>query len=217
MRTYRQYCSMARSLDVIGDRWTLLIVRELLTQGPSRYTDLKRGLPGIATNLLADRLREMELAGLVVRRQAPPPVATALFDLTDRGRDLQGVVRELVRWGGPLMMAPSGSDSFRAHWLVIPLRHLCRDNAPERAPETVRIGTLEDGVDVAADAGNVTVSTADPSTVPSVVVEGPPELLVGLFTGELLLDAAQIGGLALSGNMDALRRVMPQTPTGGTP
>jgi hypothetical protein len=100
---------------------------------------------------------------------------------------------------------------------VIPLRQLCRDNAPERAPETVRVGTLEDGVDVAADAGNVTVSTADPSTVPSVVVEGPPELLVGLFTGGLPLDAAQIGGLALSGNMDALRRILPKTTTGGTP
>ena len=73
MRTYGQYCSVAKALDVVGDRWTLLIVRELLLQGPCRYTDLKSGLPGIATNLLADRLRELERAGLVRREEAPPP------------------------------------------------------------------------------------------------------------------------------------------------
>src|SRR6202012_4773034 len=73
MRTYGEYCSVARALDVIGDRWTLLIIRELLLRGASRYTDLKNGLPGIATNLLADRLRELESAGLVTREEAPPP------------------------------------------------------------------------------------------------------------------------------------------------
>src|SRR5690242_12900964 len=82
MRTYRQYCGLARALDLVGDRWTLLIVRELLILGPSRYTDLRNGLPGIATNLLVDRLRELEEAGLVEREQAAPPVATALFRLT---------------------------------------------------------------------------------------------------------------------------------------
>ena len=76
MRSYGQYCSVAKALDVIGDRWTLLIVRELLLRGACRYTDLKNGLPGIATNLLADRLRELEAAGIVVREQAAPPVAT---------------------------------------------------------------------------------------------------------------------------------------------
>ena len=76
MRSYGQYCSIAKALDVVGDRWTLLIVRELLIRGACRYTDLKDGLPGIATNLLADRLRELESAGLIRREEAPPPVAT---------------------------------------------------------------------------------------------------------------------------------------------
>ena len=79
MRSYGQYCSVAKALDVVGDRWTLLIVRELLLQGPCRYTDLRNGLPGIATNLLADRLSELESAGLVRREEAAPPVATTLF------------------------------------------------------------------------------------------------------------------------------------------
>ena len=82
MRSYGQYCALAKALDVLGDRWTLLIVRELMLAGPSRYTDLRNGLPGIATNLLSDRLRELEAAGVVAREQAPPPVATTLFSLT---------------------------------------------------------------------------------------------------------------------------------------
>src|SRR5271155_4436505 len=103
MRSYGQYCSVAKALDVIGDRWTLLIVREVLAGGPSRYTDLRNGLPGIATNLLAERLRELEHAGIIVREDAPPPVATALFSLTARGEQLKTVIDELGRWGMPLM------------------------------------------------------------------------------------------------------------------
>src|SRR5213082_2257205 len=99
MRSYRQYCALARALDVVGDRWTLLIVRELLIRGPSRYTDLQYGLPGIATNLLADRLRELEAEGIVTKEDAPPPVATTLFRLTPRGEALDSVLTALGRWG----------------------------------------------------------------------------------------------------------------------
>src|SRR5271156_5649061 len=104
MRSYGQYCALAKALDVIGDRWTLRIVRELLIRGACRYTDLRHGLPGIATNLLAERLRELEQAGLVRREDAPPPIATALFSLTPRGEQLRPVVYELGRWGAPLML-----------------------------------------------------------------------------------------------------------------
>jgi DNA-binding HxlR family transcriptional regulator len=97
MRSYGQYCSVAKALDLVGERWTLLIVRELLARGPSRYTDLRSALPGIATNLLADRLRELESAGLVEREDAPPPVATTLFRLTGRGAALEPVITELGR------------------------------------------------------------------------------------------------------------------------
>jgi DNA-binding HxlR family transcriptional regulator len=89
MRTYGQYCSLAKALDLLGDRWTLLIVRELLLRGPCRYTDLRDGLPGIATNLLADRLRELQEAGVLAREEAPPPIATTLFSLTPRGEQLK--------------------------------------------------------------------------------------------------------------------------------
>src|ERR1017187_2932151 len=99
MRSYRQYCSIAKALDAVGDRWTLLIIRELLIRGGCRYTDLKNGLPGIATNLLSDRIRELEAAGLIRREDAPPPIATTLFHLTAAGAELQPVLHALGRWG----------------------------------------------------------------------------------------------------------------------
>src|SRR5947207_3653412 len=117
MRTYDEYCAIAKSLDVVGDRWTLLIVRELALRGASRYTDLRSGLPGIATNLLADRLRELEAAGLIEREDAPPPVATTLFRLTERGAALEPVISELGRWGLPLMRDDRPDDEFRGQWL----------------------------------------------------------------------------------------------------
>jgi DNA-binding HxlR family transcriptional regulator len=115
MRSYGQYCSVAKALDVIGDRWTLLIVRELLAQGPSRYTDLRRGLPGVATNLLAERLRELEQGGIVLREDAPPPIATALFSLTSRGEQLRSVIEELGRWGIPLMADTTPEEEYRSY------------------------------------------------------------------------------------------------------
>src|SRR5579884_2350481 len=118
MRSYGQYCAVAKALDVIGDRWTLLIVRELLLRGPCRYTDLQHGLPGIATNLLADRLRELEQAGVIRREAAPPPVATTLFRLTSEGEELEPVIRALGRWGARFMPEPDGEEQFRSHWLA---------------------------------------------------------------------------------------------------
>src|ERR1700712_2773345 len=106
MRSYGQYCAISRSLDLIGDRWTLRIVRELLVRGPSRYTDLQHGLPGIATNLLAGRLRWLEDGGVREGEAPPPPVATTLFRLTPRGEGLRAVLGELVRWGTELMVDP---------------------------------------------------------------------------------------------------------------
>src|SRR5947208_1434559 len=102
MRSYGEYCAVAKSLDVVGDRWTLLIVRELVLRGACRYTDLRNGLPGIASNLLADRLRELEHAGVIAREDAPPPIATTLFRLTPPGEQLRPVPDGLARGAVPL-------------------------------------------------------------------------------------------------------------------
>jgi DNA-binding HxlR family transcriptional regulator len=108
-RRYRQFCPLARALDVLGERWTLLIVRELMI-GPRRYTDLRDALPGLATDLLATRLRDLLEAGLVDRRAVPPPTPATVYELTARGRALEPAIRELARWGRPLLR--EGADEW---------------------------------------------------------------------------------------------------------
>src|SRR6266576_2033371 len=121
MRQYGQFCPLAKALDVVGDRWTLLIVRELAVR-PCRYTDLRDGLPGIATNLLADRLKSLEAAGVINGETAPPPVATTLYRLTERGEALLPAADALARWGGPLLANADEADEVRARWLVPAVR-----------------------------------------------------------------------------------------------
>ncbi|PSM43023.1 transcriptional regulator [Streptomyces dioscori] len=119
-RSYDQYCSAARALDAVGDRWTLLIVRELLA-GPRRYTDLHADLPGVSTDVLASRLKDMERDGLTTRRRMPPPGAVYVYELTGRGRQLLPVLQALGEWGAPLLAERRATDAVRAHWFALPL------------------------------------------------------------------------------------------------
>jgi DNA-binding HxlR family transcriptional regulator len=119
-RSYDQFCATARALDAVGDRWTLLIVRELLA-GPRRYTDLHADLPGVSTDVLASRLKDMEQGGLAVRRRLPPPAAAAVYELTEYGRGLLPVLVELARWGAPALGERRPTDAVRAHWFALPL------------------------------------------------------------------------------------------------
>ena len=116
MKRYDQYCPIACSLGLVGERWTLLVVRELM-HGPKRYTDLVDGLNGIGTNILAARLKELEAAGLVERRKLPPPAASTVYELTPTGQELRPVLHELARFGARLMGPPS-LDALDPGWLV---------------------------------------------------------------------------------------------------
>lgn len=119
-RSYDQYCAAARALDVVGDRWTLLIVRELLV-GPRRYTDLHADLPGVSTDVLASRLKDMEREGLTTRRRLPHAAAAYVYELTDRGRELLPVLQALATWGAPALQERRPTDAVRAHWFALPL------------------------------------------------------------------------------------------------
>ena len=215
MRSYAQYCPVARGLDLIGDRWTLLIVRELLTRGPCRHTDIKAGLPGVASNLLVDRLRVMEQDGLIRREQAPPPVATTLFHLTDRGRALSPVLGHIALWAEPGLGSPRAGEEFRAHWLALPARQYLTDHQPDAPPAIVHLGVADDYLAVQVGKG-VKIRPARPDDDPSATATGAPDLLVGLITGRLSLTAARRHGLRVTGSAEKLERVLPSHHTGGS-
>jgi DNA-binding HxlR family transcriptional regulator len=208
VRTYSQYCSVAKALDVVGDRWTLLIIRELLVQGACRYTDLKDGLPGIATNLLADRLRELESAGLVWREEAAPPVATTLFRLTDAGAELEPVVRALGDWGIRYMADPAAGDEFRSHWFAFPVSLFARDSEPDGPPVAIELRTAGRPavIDVAGGAVSTRLGTA---AEPDLVLDGGPQLILGVLSGHLTLAEARGLGLGIEGDAGVLARIRP--------
>ncbi len=209
MRTYGQYCAVAKALDVIGDRWTLLTVRELLLRGPSRYTDLRNGLPGIATNLLADRLRDLEAAGVVTREEAPPPVATTLFSLTPRGEELAPVLHELLRWGMPLMEeGPADGDVFRGQWMTWGAENALTDREPEAPPVTVQVLADEEPAYIEVSGGAVHL-TPGRAPQPAAVVRGPVRPVLGLLTGHVDRAAAAEMGVEYDGELSALDRMLP--------
>jgi len=196
-KTYDQYCPVAHALGVVGERWALLVVRELL-QGPKRYTDLAEGLPGIGTNILASRLRDLETAGVVTKKTLPPPAASRVYELTDYGLELKPVMRELALWGARSLGPPTADDELFPGWLVNPVEMILGPLAPTGRFE-FRVGdeiaSLVDGV---AHPG--------PIDDPDVVVEGDAEGLYYLFI-ERRLD-----GVSISGDRALLDRLINAAP-----
>src|SRR5260370_23399183 len=209
MRSYGQYCSIAKALDVIGDRWTMLIIRELLIRGPCRYTDLKNGLPGIATNLLSSRIRELESAGLIEREDAPPPIATTLFRLTEAGAQLQPALDAIGRWGVRYMAEPAEGDEFRGHWFAFPASFFLHDRDPDWPPVSIELRTARSpvGIQVSGRSARTRLGTA---AAPDLVLPGEPALTLALFSGYLTTaDAADLG-LGISGDASVPQRILPE-------
>lgn len=183
-KKYDHYCPMAHALDMVGDRWELLIVRELLP-GPKRYTDLAEGLPGIGTNILAARLRDLENNGVIAKKTLPPPAASRVYELTDYGRELKPVMRELALWGARSLGPPTPDAEFFPGWLLNPIDTILAPLAPPgrfefRAGD--EIASLVDGV-----------ARSGPVDDPDVVVTGDPEGLYHLFV-DRRLDLVEVEG-----------------------
>ena len=206
MRSYDEYCAIAKSLDVVGDRWTLLIVRELALRGRSRYTDLRNGLPGLATNLLAERLRELERAGVIAREDAPPPIATTLFRLTPRGEELGPVLDALFRWGMPLMAEQNPGDAVRSHWLAGALRTMLSDCQPDGPPITVELQTGDQPIVLQAEDGTIRTQLGSAED-PDLTLAGPPMPIMGLLLGVLELADAKSRGVSFQGEPAILDRI----------
>lgn len=205
MRTYGQFCGLAKSLDVIGDRWTLLIVRELLIRGPSRYTDLRSGLPGIPTNLLADRLRELEEAELLRRELSVGPGSVPVYALTPRGEALESVIAALGRWAAPLLGEPAKDDVFLPHWLVLPARLYLVDRSPDKAPVQIEVRDGNERVTIEAARGRVSARLGS-AEKPAVVLTGATPVAWQLLIGKLNLHEARKAGLAIEGKAAVLSR-----------
>jgi DNA-binding HxlR family transcriptional regulator len=208
VRSYKQFCGLAKALEIVGDRWTLLIVRELLARGAARYTDLQHGLPGIATNLLADRLGELEEAGIIRREEAPRPIGTSVFRLTERGLELEAVIFALGRWGVPLLSNASRSDSFRSHWLAFPAKLYLKDHTPDCPPISIEV-RMDDQPIVIETSGGAVHTRIGSAEKPDAVLTGTPRAIAGVISGNMTLAAARRSGLHYEGDPKVLRRLQP--------
>ena len=171
-KRYDEYCPVAHALGLVGERWALLVVLELM-RGPKRYTDLAENLRGIGTNILASRLRDLEAAGVVTKRTLPPPAASKVYELTDYGRELRPVIRELALWGARTLGPPTHEDELFPGWLANALDTVLAPRAPLGRFE-FRVGeevsSLVDGEVLDGPVEN-----------PDVVVEGDPEGVYYMF------------------------------------
>jgi DNA-binding HxlR family transcriptional regulator len=203
MRSYRHYCGLALALDRVGDRWVLLIVRELLT-GQKRFSDLQAGLPGVATNLLVERLRRMEKDGLIERVALAPPAARNVYALTELGRGLAPSVTALVRWGGTFMRQRRHDQAFRPHWLAVALPALLDGLRWDGPTVTLCVAVPEGTVDLCWSRTGVRHVAAGDSP-PDVRLCGPVTSVLGLAAGALNWKAAAASGLEVSGSAAAVR------------
>jgi DNA-binding HxlR family transcriptional regulator len=209
VKSYGQYCSIARALDLVGDRWTLLLVRELLLRGPCRFTDLKNGLPGVAANLLSVRLKELEQAGLITREDAPPPVATQVYELTADGAALEPVLRALGLWGLRYMTDERPGDAFQATWLAYASSSwFAADEDPAGPPAEIQL--VADNEHAVIELGGGAVRTRVGVTDhPDLTITGPARAVLGLLVGKIDVKRAKTLGLTLKGRRDLLARLQP--------
>ena len=202
-KRYDQYCAIAHALELVGERWSLLIVRELLT-GPKRYTDLSGSLPRIGTNVLAARLKDLEAGGILTKRRLPPPTPAQVYELTPYGESLRPVMRELALWGIRSLGAPEDDDEFAPGWLQGALDTVFAPMAPDGSFE-FRIGDeVASLVDGAARVGGV--EQAD------VVVESDRKSFYYLFVER------RWDGVTVHGDRELLERLLDAVaPVPGAP
>lgn len=183
VKRYGQYCPVAHALDQVGDRWELLIVRELML-GQRRYTDLADALPGIGSNILTSRLRDLEAAGIVRKTKLPPPWAVTVYELTARGRELDAVLRSLAQWGARSLGAPDAGDCWSMYAVHVRFR-------PEAAVDGVYEIRFIDGetISLRVEQGEL-VAMKLPAEQPDLVVEAQPEALHALIQGTASMQAS---------------------------
>lgn len=205
-KTYGQFCALARALDHVGDRWTLLIIRELLI-GDASYGELASALHGVPTNLLADRLRQLEDDGLLTRERDDHDRRRVTYQLSELGRELEPAVHALVRWGSHWMRDGPGTDLFQPRWAALALRALLEERSGAPAGQ-VAIRLADEPIVVTSRPRQRLYVEHGHAEHADAVVTGAPGAVLGLVSGELTMAAAQRLGLRVSGDRSLARALL---------
>ncbi len=208
VRSYRQHCGIARALDLVGERWALLVIRDLVL-GPKRFTDLRASLPGIATNVLTQRLKQLERDGVVRRRLLPPPAASTVYELTEYGRELEPVLLAFGRWGAKTIGEPIPSRSIRSEWFGVALKAHFRPEAAEGVHATIGLRFEDGALTIRIDASDLSVTTRVPDEADLTLTTELP-MLAGYLSGGAVPRAA----LAPEGDLELLARLPEMFPFG---
>jgi DNA-binding HxlR family transcriptional regulator len=207
-RSYNQFCALALALDVIGERWTLLIIRELLA-GPRRFKDLLSGLPDISTNLLSERLKQLEVQQIIQRRVLPPPAGSTVYELTEFGQGLETAVLELGKWGSRLL--PPSLDGLALPSLGATTLAIKAFFHPEQAHdinETFELHLRDEVLQVQVREGALQVQQGQ-SVKADVILHMEMGVFMGLFSGQLRPEAALSGKLLqVDGDPEGLKRFL---------
>jgi DNA-binding HxlR family transcriptional regulator/putative sterol carrier protein len=203
---YQQYCALARTLDVAGDRWTLLIVREL-APGPRRFTDLIDGLPGVSRKLLTDRLRALERDGIIARQELPPPAARQVYELTDDGRDLATAMAPLIAWGARRIGDRKPGETFRARWPAVAMAGLADRVAAKGVSETYQYLVGDSVFHFTVDDGSIELHDGRAGN-PAVTWTTDEETWADIASGKITASSAAVtGALTIAGDPQAAKRL----------
>jgi DNA-binding HxlR family transcriptional regulator len=206
MRTYEDLCGIARALDVVGERWALLVVRELL-MGPKRFTDLRAGLPHVGPDVLAQRLRELEGAGLLRRRTLAPPAGSRVYELTDRGRALEPVLIELGRWG-TFAPVPAGDPRLGIDSTMIALRTLFDADAAGELSGIYELRLDDQVFRAEVEDGELELGRGEAPGADATISSDPMTLAAVLWEGRTLADAERAGDAVVEGDRRAAARLL---------
>ncbi|GLQ21269.1 winged helix-turn-helix transcriptional regulator [Algimonas porphyrae] len=212
-KPYDDGCATAHALDLIGERWALLIVRELVP-GPKRFSDLRAALPGISTNILTNRLSDLETTHILIRRQLPPPAPAWVYELTPWGLALEPLIQELGRWAARSPGLIAGKPMSPAS-IMLSFRTMFD---PERAGSMqASLSLVMNGLAhrIRIEAGELSIELGK-AIDPDVHMDGDPNLVAGIVYGEMSLDEARAAGLTITGEEAVLHKfvtLFPLPPT----
>jgi DNA-binding HxlR family transcriptional regulator len=209
-RTYGDSCGIARALDLVGERWALLVVRELLL-GPKRFTDLREGLPNLGPDVLSQRLRELEGAGIVRRATLPPPAASRVYELTERGVELEPVVLALGRWGS-MAPFPAGEQRIGVDSVVLALKTLFDPSKAGNLDATFELRFGEQRFSASVDGGRFDLARGEPRDPVATIAADPGTLSAVIWQDMPLAEAERSAGVEVDGSRRALGRFLKLFP-----